>query len=68
MKRNICGLDRWIRGFLALALAVAVATGVLTAPWAQITAGIAILVLLGTAIVGYCPAYRLLGLTPCRRD
>jgi len=60
MTKNIGGLDRILRivvGLVLIALAVTGTVGV----WGYIGA-----VPLLTALVGFCPAYALLGLKTCR--
>jgi len=62
MKRNVGGADRIVRGVLGVVLAYAAAT--VGGPWAWI-AGVGAAVMLGTALVGSCPLYALLGITTC---
>lgn len=63
MKRNMSNLDRALR-------AVA---GVLLLGWAFLSQhplhwwGLVGLVPLGTALVGFCPLYRMLGISTCRK-
>jgi hypothetical protein len=59
MNANVGGLDRILRVLVGLALIGAAVTGYLGA-WAYI--GIVPLV---TAAVGFCPAYKLIGLNTC---
>ncbi len=59
MDANVGGLDRILRVVVGLALIGAAVTGYLGA-WAYI--GIVPLV---TAVVGFCPAYKLIGLSTC---
>ena len=59
MNTNVGGLDRILRVVVGLALIGAAAMGYLGA-WAYI--GIVPLV---TAVVGFCPAYRLIGVNTC---
>lgn len=61
MKTNIGTIDRTIRIVLGLALLALTYFGPQT-PWGFIG-----LVPLFTALVGFCPAYRLLGLSTCGR-
>ncbi|MDQ7859818.1 MAG: DUF2892 domain-containing protein [Armatimonadota bacterium] len=62
MKRNMGGLDRVVRAVLGVVLVyVAVTAGGL---WAWV-AGVGAAVMLGTALVGFCPLYTLLGITTC---
>lgn len=59
MKANVGGLDRILRVVAGLAILSQFFVGLQT-PWALIG-----LVPLGTALIGYCPAYTLLGLNSC---
>lgn len=61
MVRNEGTLDRLVRIAVGLALIAIVFVGPKTA-WGWIG-----LVPLVTGLVGYCPLYRLLGLTTCQR-
>ncbi len=59
MVRNIGNLDRIIRIVAGLALVSLVFVGPQT-PWGWLG-----LVLIGTAAIGWCPPYALLGLSTC---
>ena len=65
MTRNIGNLERAVRAIVGLAL-IGAALGVYgpayTTPWGWIGA-----VLLGTAAIGWCPPYALLGINTCGR-
>jgi len=65
MKRNISTADRLIRLVLAVVLGVLYFTHTVTG-----TAGIILLIvgviLLLTALVNFCPIYRILGISTCR--
>ena len=61
MTRNMGGLDRILRIILGLGLISIAFVGPQT-PWGWI--GVIPLV---TALVGFCPAYRLAGLNTCSR-
>ncbi|MEO0384825.1 MAG: DUF2892 domain-containing protein [Pseudomonadota bacterium] len=69
MSINVGNIDRAIRGLVGLFLIIApflrlfglAASG--TVSYAMIAIG---LVLIGTALFRFCPAYRLLGLSTCR--
>jgi hypothetical protein len=61
MTSNIGSLDRILRVILGLGLLSLIFIGPKTL-W-----GLVGLVPLGTALVGFCPAYRLLGLSTCAR-
>lgn len=58
MKRNVGMIDRVIRIVLGL---VIIAWGVMTNNWL----GLIGLIPLATAVVGYCPAYTLIGINTC---
>lgn len=64
LKKNVGSTDRTIRaiaGVLLLILAFAMLSGT----WAWI-AGIVGVVMLGTAALGTCPPYALLGINTCK--
>jgi len=65
MQRNEAGLDRIIRGAVAVVAAVA---AVAVGPTSGL--GIALLVvtviMAGTAATGFCPLYRVFGMSTCR--
>lgn len=65
MERNEAGVDRVVRGVAAVAATVAAFT---VGPTAG--AGIALLlvavVMAATAATGFCPLYRLFGISTCR--
>ncbi len=65
--RNESGVDRVVRVVLGVALLVAawLALGVLSGSIGGIVAAIAGLVLVVTGLVGFCPAYRVAGLSTC---
>ena len=60
MTRNVGSIDRALRVLLGLALIVASLTGTIGL-WGYIG-----IVPVLTALVGYCPAYSLIGLKTCR--
>ena len=64
MKKNVGTIDRTIRGLVGIALLAAYFLGAV-----QGTLGIVALVfgfvLLGTAAIGWCPPYTLLGINTC---
>ncbi len=64
MTRNESNLDRTLRAIIGAVLVIAWAVGWLSGVWAVVL-GIIGLVLLLTGIVGFCPAYRLLGISTC---
>jgi DUF2892 family protein len=66
MTRNIGRIDQFIRIVIGLAfVAFAVKDGALGAGYAA--AGVIGVVLLLTAFFSYCPLYRLLGVSTCRK-
>ena len=60
MPTNTGTLDRALRVIAGLALTVLAATGIL-GPWAWIG-----VVPLATGLLGWCPAYSLLGIKTCK--
>jgi hypothetical protein len=60
MKSNVGSIDRWARVVLGLAI---VAAGFYFKSWF----GLVGLIPLGTALVGWCPAYVPLGISTCAR-
>ena len=63
MKRNTGNIDRAIRAILGLVLIALAATGTVGMwGWIGIVIGI---VLLLTAIFGFCPAYAIFGMNTC---
>lgn len=58
MTANVGGIDRAIRVLAGIAI---IAAGVIYQSWW----GVIGIVLLGTAIIGWCPAYALLGISTC---
>lgn len=59
MTKNVGGIDRIIRGILGLALIGVALTGV--SPWGWIG-----IILLATALIGWCPPYSILGINTCK--
>jgi hypothetical protein len=59
MKTNVGGIDRILRIVLGLALIGLTLTGVIGA-WGWLG-----LVPLGTALIGFCPLYPVLGINTC---
>jgi hypothetical protein len=60
---NESSLDRIIRAVLGIVL-FALTFTMLTGIW-QIVAGVLGLVMLATAAVGFCPLYRIVGISTC---
>lgn len=61
MTTNVGSLDRIVRAAVGLALLALVFVGPKT-PWGFIG-----IIPLGTALIGFCPAYRLFGLRTCAK-
>jgi len=61
MEKNVGGIDRVLRIIVGLGLISLVYVGPQT-PWGWIG-----VIPLLSAIVGFCPAYRLIGLSTCSR-
>lgn len=59
-QRNVGTADRALRALVGLAL-IAIAIGVDGMAWGWIG-----VVPLATSLIGYCPAYRLIGWSSCR--
>ena len=64
MKKNVGTIDRTIRGLVGLALIAVYLLGAVQGTLG-IVALIAGIVLLGTAVMGWCPPYSLLGINTC---
>lgn len=66
MKQNVGAADKMIRIFIAIVCSVLFITGVVsgTLGYVVLAAGA---VMLGTALINFCPLYRLLGINTCRR-
>ncbi len=67
--RNVGNIDRIIRAFLGVALILlplesSFGAGSELLTWGSIIIG---LVLAGTAVLGFCPLYRLAGMNTCRK-
>lgn len=63
MRENVGTIDRVIRAAVGIALVLgALAVG---APLARTILGLGGVIMLGTALVGFCPVYRVLGLNTC---
>ena len=67
MKKNESGFDRVLRVILAVAIAVLYFTGVLSGTWA-IVLGVIAVILLITGLVGFCPLYKLLGISTLKKS
>lgn len=65
MTYNMGTIDRAVRGAVGIVLAVgAVSAG---EPWVRAILGVAALIMVGTALVGFCPLYRVFGFNTCQR-
>lgn len=64
MKKNMGNLDRIIRAVVALVAAALYFTNVLTGTIGLVALVVAVIFLL-TSAVGFCPLYRLVGLSTC---
>jgi hypothetical protein len=63
MRENMGTIDRVIRAAVGIALVLgALAVG---APLARAVLGVGAVIMLGTALVGVCPLYRVFGLNTC---
>ena len=67
MKQNMGTTDRIIRAVVGVAAVGAYFSGMVAGTWAAV-ALIAGVVLLGTAAIGWCPPYALLGLNTGAQD
>lgn len=67
MKNNESSLDRILRVVIAAVIAVIYFTGILTGAWA-IVLGIIAVILLVTGLIGFCPLYKLLGLSTLKKS
>ncbi|WP_374380386.1 DUF2892 domain-containing protein [Dongia sp.] len=59
MQKNVGGIDRALRVIVGLVLIALVFVGP-QSPWGWVG-----IIPLATALIGYCPAYRLIGLNTC---
>lgn len=67
-RTNEAGWDRGFRALIGVALiALLIASDLLSGGLAIVGWTVAVL-MLGTAVVGFCPAYRLLGISTCRME
>lgn len=64
--KNMSNLDRIIRLIVAAAIAVLYFTGVITGTWA-IVLGIIAVIFVITSLIGFCPLYRLLGISTSKK-
>ena len=64
MKKNVGTIDRAIRGLAGIALLAIYFLGVVQGTLGMVAVIVGI-VLLGTALLGWCPPYSLLGINTC---
>jgi hypothetical protein len=65
MRENMGTIDRVTRAAVGIALVLgALAVG---APLARAVLGVGAVIMLGTALVGVCPLYRVFGLNTCQQ-
>ena len=67
MGKNVGTVDRALRVIAGLALIAVFLFGGLASPWNWIALVVAV-VLVGTSLIGFCPAYRLVGIRSCPAD
>ena len=65
MKKNVGTIDRSIRGLAGIAAIAAYLLGTLEGT-VGIVALVVGIVLIGTAAIGWCPPYSLLGINTCK--
>ena len=66
MTRNMGNPDRIVRPLIAAIMIALVLSGQVSGTWAIVASIVAAIFVL-TSLVGFCPAYRLLGMNTCRR-
>lgn len=62
MTQNVGTIDRFVRGIAGAVLLLAWVLGWFTGTWAIVLGTVGIVLVL-TALVGFCPLYRLLGMS-----
>ena len=67
MKKNVGTTERILRAVIGAVGIGAYFSGMLTGTWAIIALVVGV-VLLGTAAVGWCPPYAMLGINTCGDD
>ncbi|AXT59520.1 DUF2892 domain-containing protein [Aquimarina sp. AD10] len=65
MKKNMGGLDRIIRLFVAAIVGVLYYTGVIQGTLAYVLLGLSTIFVL-TSFISFCPLYALVGLNTCK--
>lgn len=63
MRDNMGTVDRVIRAAVGIALVLGALS--VDAPLARTLLGLGAVIMIGTALVGFCPLYRVLGLNTC---
>ncbi|MDX8402684.1 MAG: DUF2892 domain-containing protein [Mariprofundaceae bacterium] len=64
MKANVGTVDRFVRGIVGLALILAGFLAGLASPWNWVAIGVGVVLVL-TALISFCPLYRVLGVNTC---
>jgi hypothetical protein len=64
MKKNVGGIDRIIRGLVGIAALAAFFLGMVSGTLGYVALAVGV-VMLGTAVIGWCPPYALLGINSC---
>ena len=64
MKKNVGGIDRIIRALVGIAALAAYFLGYATGTIGYVALVVGV-VMLGTAAIGWCPPYALLGINSC---
>jgi len=64
MKKNVGGIDRIIRALVGIAALAAFFLGYATGTIGYVALVVGV-VMLGTAAIGWCPPYALLGINSC---
>jgi hypothetical protein len=67
MKKNVGSIDKVARIIIAAVLAAVVISSIITGTLGIVALLIAA-VLLITSLVGFCPLYRILGISTCKTD
>lgn len=66
MRKNVSNIDKSIRVFIALAVALLYYFDSIEGTLAFILMGVAI-ILLVTSLINFCPLYRILGFSTCKK-
>lgn len=65
MKSNVGSIDKVIRILLAIGASILYSTGVVSGALGYVVLGVGAILLL-TALVNFCPLYRLVGASTCK--